>query len=97
MRRDTAALCTRGKTASKFAITISLELDQILEDQLTPAISSRLHEQSTFRKPAKYDCRETESFRKRTNLRCGAVTVARQEHNSLATLYSRILVEDRRR
>src|SRR3984957_8006585 len=72
----------------------SVELDQVLKDQLTPAISARLHKQSTFRKPAKFDRRETEIFRKRTNLRCGAVIVARQEHDSPATVYGRILVKD---
>src|SRR6202048_1506374 len=72
----------------------SVELDQVLEDQLTPAISARLDQQPTFRKPAKVDRRETEIFRKRTNLRCGSVIVARQEHNSSATMYGRILAED---
>jgi hypothetical protein len=73
----------------------SVELDQVLKDQLTPAISARLHKQSTFRKPAKFDRRETEIFRKRTNLRCCAVIVARQEHDSPATMYGRILGKDR--
>ena len=72
----------------------SVELDQVLEDQSTPASSARLHEQSTFRKPAKLDRRETEIFRERTNLRCGAVIVARQKHDSPATMYGRILFED---
>jgi hypothetical protein len=72
----------------------SVELDQVLEDQLTPTISPRLHKQSTFRKPAQFDRREAEIFCKRTNLRCGAVIVARQEHDSPATLYSRILAKD---
>src|SRR6202140_355585 len=72
----------------------SVELDQVLEDQLTPAISPRLHKQSTFRKPAKFDRRETEIFRKRTNLRCGAVIVARQEHDSPAAMYRGILIKD---
>src|ERR1700712_5538364 len=54
-----------------------VELDQVLKDQLTPAISARLHKQSTFGKAAKFDRRKTESFRKRANLRCGAVIVAR--------------------
>src|SRR5260370_15169501 len=71
-----------------------LVLDQVLKDQLTPPISARLHKQSTFRKPAKFDRRETEIFRKRTNLRCGAVIVARQEDDSPATMYGRILVKD---
>jgi hypothetical protein len=71
-----------------------VELDQVLKDQLTPAISARLHKQSTFRKPAKFDRRKTEIFRKRTNLRCGVVIVARQEHDSPATMYGRILVKD---
>src|ERR1700733_15540839 len=72
----------------------SVELDQVLKDQLTPAISARLHKQSTFRKPAKFDRRETEIFRKRTNLRCSSVIVARQEHDSPATMYGRILGKD---
>src|ERR1700716_3919909 len=72
----------------------SVELDQVLKDQLTPAISARLHKQSTFQKPAKFDRRETEIFRKRTNLRYCAVIVARQEHDSPATMYGRILVKD---
>jgi hypothetical protein len=72
----------------------SVELDQVLKDQSTPAISTRLHEQSAFRKSAKFDRRETEIFRKRTNLRCGAVVVARQEHDSPATMYGRILAKD---
>jgi hypothetical protein len=72
----------------------SVELDQVLEDQLTPAIPARLHQQSTFRKPAKLDRRETEIFRKRSNLRCGAVIVARQEHDSPATMHGRILGKD---
>src|SRR3954469_24513976 len=62
----------------------SVELDQVLKDQLTPAISARLDQQPTFRKPAKFDRRETEIFRKRTNLRGGSVIVARQEHDSPA-------------
>src|ERR1700726_1539623 len=72
----------------------SVELDQVLKDQLTPAISARLHKQPAFRKPAKFDRRETEISRKLTNLRCGAVIVARQEHDSPATMYGRILVKD---
>src|ERR1700676_2201140 len=72
----------------------SVKLDQVLKDQLTPAISERLHKQSTFQKPAKCDRRETEIFRKRTNLRCCAVIVARQEHDSPATMYGRILGKD---
>src|SRR6202161_1866794 len=72
----------------------SVELNQVLKDQLTPAISARLHKQSTFRKPAKFDRREPKTLRKRTNLRCGAVIVARQEHDSPATMYGRILVKD---
>src|SRR5450432_1692174 len=72
----------------------SVELDQVLKDQLTPAISARLNKQSAFRKPAKFDRRETEIFRKRTNLRRGAVIVARQEHDSPATMYGRILGKD---
>src|SRR5450755_2748973 len=71
----------------------SVELDQVLEDQPTPAISPRLHKQPTFRKPPKFDRRETEIFGKLTNLLCSAVIVARQEHDSLAPIYGRILVQ----
>ncbi|BFG78273.1 hypothetical protein PTKU46_63060 [Paraburkholderia terrae] len=63
---------------------------------MTPAISARLHKQSTFQKPAKFDRRETEIFRKRSNLRCGAVIVAREEHDSPPTIYGRIPVKDGR-
>src|SRR5450755_3022169 len=72
----------------------SVELDQVLEDQLTPAISARLHKESTFRKPAKIDRRETKGFRKRTDLVGCALIVARKEHDSLATMHGRILVKD---
>ena len=72
----------------------SVELDQVLEDQPTPAISARLYKQSTFRKPAKFDRRETEIFRERTNLRRGSVIVARQKHDSPAAMHGRILVKD---
>jgi hypothetical protein len=72
----------------------SVELDHVLKDQLTPAISVRLHKQSTFGKHAKFDRRETEIFRKGTNLRCGSVIVARQEHDPPAAMYGRILVKD---
>src|SRR5476649_1869282 len=71
-----------------------VELDQVLKDKLTPAISARLHKQSTVRKPAKFDRRETEIFRKRTNLRCSVVIIARQEHDSPATLYGWVLTKD---
>src|SRR6202022_2754597 len=84
-RRDRIEICDHDS---------SVELDQVLKDQLTPAISARLHKQSTFRKPAKFDRRETKIFRKRTNLRCCAVIVARQEHDSPATMYGRILAKD---
>jgi hypothetical protein len=80
--------------AAGIALASSVELDQVLEDQLTPAVSACLHQQSTFRKPAKLDRRETEIFRQRTNLRCGTVMVARQEHDSPATMDGRILVKD---
>src|SRR5690242_8064913 len=73
----------------------SVELDQVLEDQLTPAVSARVHQQPPFRKPAKFDRRETEIFRERANLRCGAVIVARQEHGPPAAVYGRVLFEDR--
>src|SRR5207244_13542306 len=45
-------------------------------------------------KAAKFDRRETEIFRKLTNLLCSTVIVARQEQNSPAPLYGRILVQD---
>src|ERR1700691_1667415 len=69
-------------------------LDQVLKDQLTPAISARLHKQSALRKAAKFDRRETEIFRKRADLRCSSVIVARQEHDSPAAMYGRILVKN---
>jgi hypothetical protein len=47
---------------------------------LTPAISARLHKQSTFRKPAKFDRRETEIFRKRTEP---------SQHESFASILGR--------
>src|ERR1700761_6866725 len=71
----------------------SVELDQVLEDEPPPGIPARLHKQSAFRKAAQVDRRETELFRQSTNLLGGSVIVARQEHNSLATLSGRILVE----
>ena len=73
----------------------SVELDQVLKDQLTPTVSARLDQQPAFRKPAEFDRRETEIFRKRTYLRCGGVIVARQEHDSPPTVYCRVLREDR--
>jgi hypothetical protein len=72
----------------------SVKLDQVLEDQPAPAIFARLHKQSSFREPAKFYRREPEIFRKRANLLCGTIIVARQEHDSLATLFGRILVKD---
>jgi hypothetical protein len=42
-----------------------------------------------------FDRRETEIFRKRTNLRCCAVIVARQEHDSPAIMNGRVLGKDR--
>ena len=85
MRQDRIEICD---------LDSSVELDQVLKDQLTPAISARLHKQPTFRKPAKFDRRETEIFRKRTNLRCCAVIVARQEHDSPGTMNGRVLGKD---
>src|SRR5580704_12506521 len=72
----------------------SVELDQVLKDQPTPSVSARLHKQPAFRKPAKFDRGKTEIFRKRTNLICGTVIVARQENDSLAPMFGRILVKD---
>src|SRR5258708_815905 len=43
---------------------------------------------------SKLNRRKPEIFRKRANLLCGTVIVARQEHDSLATMYGRILVKD---
>src|SRR6202140_5282391 len=71
-----------------------VELDQVLEDQPTPAVSARLHEHSAFRKPAKFDRRETEILRERPNLRFGRIIVARQEHDSPAAMYGWVLAED---
>src|SRR5450830_1511894 len=53
----------------------------------------RLHKQSSFRKPAKFDWRETEIFRKRTNLRYSSIIIARQEHDSPTTMYGWILIK----
>src|SRR3546814_3193002 len=75
-------------------LVLSVKLDQILEDQAAPAIRVRLHKQATFRKPAKFDRRESEISRKRRNLLAGSVIVARQEHDPLAAMDGRILVED---
>jgi hypothetical protein len=72
----------------------SVELHQVREDQPTPLISRCLHKQSTFRKLAKLDRRETKLLSKRTNLSCRAVIVARQEHNSPAAVHRRILGKD---
>ncbi|MBP1844596.1 hypothetical protein J2046_002855 [Rhizobium petrolearium] len=47
----------------------SIELDQVLEDQLTPAIAARLDQQSAFSEPTKLDRRKAEIFCKRTNFR----------------------------
>ena len=85
--------CLRHLSEALNAISF-FELDQVLEDQLTPAISARLHKQSTFRKPAKCDRRETQMLRELTNLRCSSFIVARQEHDSLATMHGRILAKD---
>src|SRR3546814_16210021 len=70
---------------------LSVKLDQILEDQAAPAIRVRLHKQATFRKPAKFDRRESAISRKRRNLLAGSVIVARQEHDPLAAMDGRIL------
>src|ERR1700721_308813 len=75
-------------------IELSITIDQ---SNLTKSLKTsrpQLHKQSTFRKPAKFYRSEPEIFRKRTNLLCGTVIVARQEHDSLATMYGRILVKD---
>src|SRR5512132_3162637 len=72
----------------------SVELDQVLKDQPTPSVSARLHKQPAFRKPAKFDRRETQLFCELTNLLCGAVIVARQENDTLAPMLGRILVQD---
>ena len=71
----------------------SVELEQVLEDQPAPAISPRLDEQSAFRKPAELDRRETELFRKRSDLVRSTVVVARKEHGSPAAVGGRILFE----
>src|SRR5690606_35045719 len=74
---------------------LSVDLDQILEDQAAPAIPVSLHKQATFRKPAKLDRREAEIARERSNLLGSSVVVAREEHHPPAPLDGRILVEDR--
>ena len=55
----------------------SAEFDQVFKDQLTPAISTCIHQQSAFRKPPSW-IGEKQIFGKRTDLRCCAVMVARQ-------------------
>ena len=48
--------CPEGRIALKICDNdSSVEIDQVLKDQFTPAISAGLHKQSTFRKPAKFD------------------------------------------
>src|SRR3546814_20621755 len=77
-------------------LVLSVKLDQILEDQAAPAIRVRLHKQATFRKPAKFDRRESEISRKRRNLLAGSVIVARPEQDPLAAIEGSILAEDGR-
>src|SRR4051794_18483809 len=72
-----------------------VELDQVLEDQWAPAVPARLHKKSAFRKPAKLDRRESQLSRKRTDLRCCAVIVTRQEHDPPTTVDGRDLIECR--
>jgi len=71
----------------------SVELDQVLKDQPAPTISARLHKQSAFGKPAKFDRHKTELFRELTDLRCSVFIVARQEHDSPATMDGWIMVK----
>jgi hypothetical protein len=85
---------TEGNWLAELGHDPSVELDHILEDQPAPTVSTRLHKQSTFGKPAKFDRRETEIPCERGNFICGAVIVARQEHDSPAAMYRRILVKD---
>jgi hypothetical protein len=61
---------------------------------LTPAFFARLHKEPAFRQPTQLDRRETEIFRKRTNVRCCIVIAARQKGDSPATAYSCILVNN---
>ena len=59
-RRDRIVLDPIARAMPRGDPFWSVELDQILEDQPTPAVPAPLHQQSTFRKPAKVDRRETE-------------------------------------
>lgn len=61
----------------------------MFEDQPTPTVSARLDKQPTFRQAAQLDWRETQLLRKRTHLRCCAVIVACQEHDSVAAMGGR--------
>ena len=98
-RRRGCKAVTYGHRVNKVAHAArpssSVELEQVLEDRSPPAISARLHEQPAVRKAAKLDRRETKSLGKRTNLPCCAVIVAREEHDSPATMHGRVLVKNR--
>jgi hypothetical protein len=76
----------------------AVELDQtVLERSVDPRYfraPARAVHLPKARQAAHLDRRETEIFRKRTNLRCCAFIVARQEHDSSATMDGRILIKD---
>jgi hypothetical protein len=74
---------------------LSVELDEVLEDQPTPTVSARLHKQSAFRKPANLNRRETKTFRELANFRRSVFIVAGQVHDSPAAMHGRILVKNR--
>src|SRR5580693_8624547 len=71
-----------------------LLLEQVLEDQRPPALVPRVHKRATLFELPEIDGCETELFGKGRHQRCGTFVVAREEHDSPATMYGRILVKD---
>ena len=70
----------RASWSCRWDVVLCVELEQVLEDEMPPALSARLDEQTSLRQPANLDRREPEMFRKRANIVRGSVVVARQEH-----------------
>src|SRR5258708_32274582 len=71
-----------------------LLLEQVLEDQRPPALVPRVNKRTTLFELPEIDGCETELFGEGLYQRCGTFVVARQEHDSPATMYGRILVKD---
>src|SRR5277367_1832897 len=71
-----------------------LFLEQVLEDQSAPALVPRVHKRATLFELPEIDGCETELFGEGRRQRCGIFVVAREEHDSPATMYGRILVKD---